>query len=127
MLLRSSLCSRGRDRVGLWLRDIRISLKVALEEQTLHSLSLPLSIKIKFVRMNISRVRAGDMLLPRDNLSLAIAGDEEVMLRLTTYLVPAAFGLILTLGVLGNFMVIGVVSFVNLLVHDNVFVLNKFY
>ena len=126
MLLRFFLCSRGHDRVGLWLRDIRISLKVALEEQTLHSLSLPLSIKIKFVRMNISRVRAGDMLLPRDNLSLAIAGDEEVMLRLTTYLVPAAFGLILTLGVLGNFMVIGVVSFVNLLVHDNVFLLDKF-
>ena len=77
--------------------------------------------------MNISSVEAGDMLLPRDNLSLALAGDEEVMLRLTTYLVPAAFGLILTLGVLGNFMVIGVVSFVNLLVHDNVFLLDKFY
>ena len=67
--------------------------------------------------MNISSVEAGDMLLPRDNLSLALAGDEEVMLRLTTYLVPAAFGLILTLGVLGNFMVIGVVSFVKSLVN----------
>ena len=70
---------------------------------------------LKFVQMNISSVEAADLLLPRDNLSLAMAGNEEVTLRLTNYLVPAAFGLILTLGVLGNFMVIGVVSFVNLI------------
>ena len=49
------------------------------------------------------------MLLARDNLSLVTAADEEVTLRLTHYLVPAAFGLIFTLGLLGNFMVIGVV------------------
>ena len=48
------------------------------------------------------------MLLARDNLNLT-AEDEEVTLRLTHYLVPVAFGLIFTLGLLGNFMVIGVV------------------
>ena len=48
------------------------------------------------------------MLLSHDNLNLT-AEDEEVTLRLTHYLVPIAFGLIFTLGLLGNFMVIGVV------------------
>ena len=61
--------------------------------------------------MNFSHPSQADMLLARDNLSLAAAGDKEVTLRLTNYLVPAAFGLILTLGLLGNFMVIGVVRF----------------
>ena len=56
------------------------------------------------------------MLLARDNLSLAMAEDEAVTLRLTNYLVPAAFGLILTLGLLGNFMVIGVVRDGNLII-----------
>ena len=59
--------------------------------------------------MNFSELEAGDMLLARDNLSLVTAADEEVTLRLTQYLVPAVFGIIFTLGLLGNFMVIGVV------------------
>ena len=58
--------------------------------------------------MNFSDLESGDMLLSRDNLNLT-AEDEEVTLRLTHYLVPVAFGLIFTLGLLGNFMVIGVV------------------
>ena len=70
--------------------------------------------------MNTSDLEAGDMLLARDNLSsLAMAEDEAVTLRLTNYLVPAAFGLILTLGLLGNFMVIGVVRDENPETHDN--------
>ena len=82
---------------------------MALEEPTLLSLFYK-------IQMNTSDLEAGgDMLLARDNLSsLAMAEDEAVTLRLTNYLVPAAFGLILTLGLLGNFMVIGVVSFVNI-------------
>ena len=58
--------------------------------------------------MNFSDLESGDMLLSQDNLT---AEDEEVTLRLTHNLVPVAFGLIFTLGLLGNFMVIGVVRF----------------
>ena len=50
------------------------------------------------------------MLLSHGNLSLGTSEAEEVTMRLTHYFVPATFGLIFTLGLLGNFMVIAVVS-----------------
>ena len=60
--------------------------------------------------MNISNSAETDMLLSHGNLSLGTSEAEEVTMRLTHYFVPATFGLIFSLGLLGNFMVIAVVS-----------------
>ena len=93
--------------MGLWPGEIRVS-PLSGTWGTNTSLSSSFTSDFKSKQMNFSDLESGDMLLARDNLNLT-AEDEEVTLRLTHYLVPVAFGLIFTLGLLGNFMVIGVV------------------
>ena len=52
-----------------------------------------------------------DMLLPAVEMNSSSYFDEEIILTLTSIFVPVAFCIILTVGLVGNLLVITVVSF----------------